>query len=184
MLKLPEPNLTFKGEEVRDFLKKRNNGLDLLQEYLEDPAVMPIDITKIHVSSLKNPYREIAWLFTRVTGQENTTTISRLALYILHFTVHEKSIFDWGKLISIEIASQLSNFKKEKKFFMDSYLIFAITYCHIFKGLTIGKRVDCKIDPVTVWYQDLWRQKTSIYFYEAHNEFVTVFKKTSFLLDN
>jgi hypothetical protein len=40
MLKLPEPTLTFKGEEARDFLKKINNGLDLLQEYLEDPAAM------------------------------------------------------------------------------------------------------------------------------------------------
>jgi hypothetical protein len=63
---------------------------------------------------------------------------------------------------------------------MDSNLIFSITYCHIFKGLTIGKRVDRKIDPVIVWYQALWRQKNSIYFYEERNEFVTVFKKTLF----
>jgi len=102
-------------------------------------------------------------------------------LYIFHFTVHEKAIFDWGKFISIEISSQLSNFKKEKNFFMDSYLIFVITYFHIFEGLTIGKRIDCKINHVTVWYQALWRQKTFIHFYEAHNEFVTVFKKLLFV---
>ena len=56
MLKLPDPTLTFNGEEARDFLKKRNNGLDLLQEYLKYPSAMPIDITRIHVSSLENPY--------------------------------------------------------------------------------------------------------------------------------
>jgi hypothetical protein len=110
---------------------------------------MSIDITRIHVSSFKNPYQEIPWLFTRVTGQENMKTISRLALYIFHFTIHEKTIFDWGKITSIEIASLLSNFKKEKKFFKASYFILSITYFHMFKGLTISKRVDCKIKPIT-----------------------------------
>ena len=82
-----------------------------------------------------------------------------------------------GKIISIEISSQLSNFKKEKKFYMASYLIFSITYFHVFKGLTIGKRVACKIDLVTMWYQTKWRHKTTYYFYEVYNEFIIVFKK-------
>jgi hypothetical protein len=63
---------------------------------------------------------------------------------------------------------------------MASYLIFSITYFHVFKGLTIRKRVDCKIDPVTMWYQALWRQKATYYFYEVYNEFVIVFKKLLF----
>jgi hypothetical protein len=100
MLKLPEPTITFKGDEARNFLKEKNNGLELLQEYLEDPTTMPEDISRIQVSSLKNPYRELAWIFTRITGQESTTTIPRLALYILYFTIHEEAIFDWGKIIS------------------------------------------------------------------------------------
>jgi hypothetical protein len=37
MLRLPEPTLTFKGEDCRDFLKKHDNGLDLLPEFLENP---------------------------------------------------------------------------------------------------------------------------------------------------
>jgi hypothetical protein len=41
MLKLLEPMLTFKGEDFRDFLKKHNNGLDLLPEYLENPVSIP-----------------------------------------------------------------------------------------------------------------------------------------------
>jgi hypothetical protein len=112
MLKLPEPTLTFKGEDCRDFLKKHDNGLDLLPEFLENPMAIPEDITRLQVNSFKNPFREIAWLFTRVTGQESTANISRMILYILYFTVKEKAIFDWGKLISIEISSQLSQYKK------------------------------------------------------------------------
>jgi hypothetical protein len=41
MLKLPEPTLTFKGEDCRDFLKKHDNGMDLLLEFLENPMVVP-----------------------------------------------------------------------------------------------------------------------------------------------
>jgi hypothetical protein len=102
------------------------------------------------------------------------------SVYSIFHKFMKKSIFDWGKLISIEIASQLANFKKDKKLFMASYLVFAITYCHAFKGLIIRKRVNCEVDPITVWYQALWRQKTSIFFYEVYNEFVTVFKKLLF----
>jgi hypothetical protein len=63
MLKLLEPTIMFKGDEARSFLKERNNGLELLQEYLEDPTMMPEDLSNIQVSLLKNPYREIAWIF-------------------------------------------------------------------------------------------------------------------------
>jgi hypothetical protein len=94
MLKLTEPTITLKGEEARQFLKERNYGLELLQEYLEDIGTMSKDLLNIQVNSLKNPYKEIAWIFTKVTGQESIATIPRLSLYILYFIVHEKAIFD------------------------------------------------------------------------------------------
>jgi hypothetical protein len=94
MLRLPKPTLTFKGEDCREFLKKHDNGLDLLPEFLEDPTDVPEDMTKLQLSALKNPFREIAWIFTRITGQESTTNISQMILYILYFTVKEQAIFD------------------------------------------------------------------------------------------
>jgi len=60
---------------------------------------------------------------------------------------------------------------------MASYLIFVITYCHVFKGLSINKRVNCKIDLDTMWYQGLWRKKFNYYFYELYNEFASLLKK-------
>jgi len=47
MLKLPEPNITYKGYEARNFLKGRNNGIELLQEYLQDPIEIPKDLSII-----------------------------------------------------------------------------------------------------------------------------------------
>jgi hypothetical protein len=160
MLKLPEPTLNFKGEDCRELLKKHNNGLDLLPKYFKNNASIPTDLTRIQVESFKNHYREIAWLFIRLTGQESTTSISRMILYILYFTVKEKTIFYWGKLISIKISSQLSHYKKDRKLFMASYMIFSIVNCCQFSNLTISKRVNCETDPFTFWYQALWIHQT------------------------
>jgi hypothetical protein len=60
---------------------------------------------------------------------------------------------------------------------MASYLIFAIVHFCQFPNLTISKRVNCEADPVTFWYQALWRLKTPLFFYEVYNDFVSVFKK-------
>ena len=59
---------------------------------------------------------------------------------------------------------------------MASQLIFSIVHCCQFPNLTISKRVNCKKDPVTFWYQVLWRHKTPLFFYEVYNDFVSFFK--------
>jgi hypothetical protein len=56
MLKLRELTITLNGEEARSFLEEKNNGLELLQEYLENPSTILVDISRIQVGSLKNPY--------------------------------------------------------------------------------------------------------------------------------
>jgi hypothetical protein len=68
MLRLSEPTLTFRGIDCKQFLKKHDNGLDFLPEFLEDQTTVPKDITKLQVSSFRNPLWEIAWLFIRITG--------------------------------------------------------------------------------------------------------------------
>jgi hypothetical protein len=96
MLIFSKPTLTFRGKDYKKLLKIQDNGLDLLLEFLEDRTTGPGDITKLQVISFRNPFREIAWLFTRITGQESMKRISRMVLYILYFIVKEQSIFIGG----------------------------------------------------------------------------------------
>jgi hypothetical protein len=100
-----------------------------------------------------------------------------MILYILYFIVQEHAIFDWRKLISIEISSQFSHYKKDIKLFMASYLIFSIVHYCQFPNLIISKRINFEADLITFWYQALWRHKTPLFFYEVYNDFVSVFKK-------
>jgi len=182
MLKLSESNLSYKGEVARNLLKSKNNGIEIIQEYLHERASMPEDISIIQISSLKNTYKEIAWLFTWIASQDSTETIPWLTLYILHFVVHEYAIFEWDKIILNETISQLNNFDTEN-FFCTSYLIFSITYCHTFEGLNIARKVKINMDLVTMWYQALWRQRVNHHFYEVYCSFVSKFKNFLFWED-
>jgi hypothetical protein len=80
MLRLSEPTLTSRGEDYKEFLKNHDNELDILPKFLEDPMTVPKDIIRLQVSSFRNPFREISWLFTRITGQESTSSISRMII--------------------------------------------------------------------------------------------------------
>jgi len=50
MFRLPGPMMIIKVDEAKEFLKTRNGGWDLLQQYLEDPMMMPNDLSTILVS--------------------------------------------------------------------------------------------------------------------------------------
>jgi hypothetical protein len=86
-------------------------------------------------------------------------------------------------LISIQISSQLSQYEKDKKLFMSSYLVFMIAHYCQFPNLSICKKVNFEFDPVTFWYQSLWRYTTSLHFYEVFNDFVSVLKDLLFGID-
>jgi hypothetical protein len=53
MSKLPEPMMNFKGDEEKGFMKDKNGGWDLLQQYLENLAIMLEYLSTIQVSLLK-----------------------------------------------------------------------------------------------------------------------------------
>jgi hypothetical protein len=97
ILRLSEPTLNFRGEDCNMFLKNHDNGLDLFPKFLEDLMIVPEDVTRLQVSSSRNLFWEIAWFFTRITGQESSTSISHMILNILYFTIKEQIIFYWGE---------------------------------------------------------------------------------------
>ena len=56
--------------------------------------------------------------------------------------------FDWGRVISSEISHQLVNYQQTKRFFMLSYLVFAIVYGYVFEEFPPRKDVDITKEPV------------------------------------
>ena len=109
--------MKFKFDEAKEFLKARNGGWDLMQRYLEDFAMMSKDLSTIQVSQLRKPYQEMVWHFSRVVGQELTSTVPRLALYILCFSIQEKGIFYWSKIILLKYHSRYQILERKSSYF-------------------------------------------------------------------
>jgi hypothetical protein len=98
----------------------------------------------------------------------------------MHYALHEKYVIDWGYLISSEISFQLNNLKKTQKFYMTSYLIFAISHGHPFEDLPRARNVDFKLEPVYAMYSVLYRHESQYSFYPVHNNFISKLKKLIF----
>ena len=104
----------------------------------------------------------------------------RNIVYVLHLTLHENAIIDWGRIIFSEISFQLSNLKNTWKFYMTSYIIFDIAYFPVFEDLLRERIIDFKVESVFSWYPSLWRHKCQYYFYPVHTNFILEFKKLVF----
>jgi hypothetical protein len=88
--------LTFKNFEADEFLKANNGGMELLEIFLINPTSDSRNSTQIEVCSFKYPYKEFAWLFTRIIGQESMAFVPKYIVYILYHSIHEDVVVDWA----------------------------------------------------------------------------------------
>jgi hypothetical protein len=107
-------------------------------------------------------------------------TVTRNVIYAMHYSLHEKSIIDWGYLILGEMSFQLNNLENTHKFYMASYPIFSISYGHVFEYLSRAKHVDFKLEIFYAWYSILYRHKAQQSFYPSHNSFISKLKRLIF----
>jgi hypothetical protein len=178
LLRLPTPTMWFKSKEIDEFLKQHKGGNRLLSNYLEDTTCNP-STYRIEVNSFKYPYKEFSWLFSRILSFKSTMFIIWNVIYVTHYAMHEKSIIDWGYLISSEISFHLNNLKKTHKFYMSSYLIFSIAYGHVFEYLSQEKHTDFKLEPFYAWYSILYRHITQYSLYPVYTQFITISSQNS-----
>jgi hypothetical protein len=146
--------------------------VNLLKDFLAPSSVMPTNTTHIDICLLFEPYWDFSWLFSCLVGQDTTSYILRYVLYVLHFSVRMKVVFDWDEIISNEISYHLSNYMKTKRFFMTSYLLFYLGYCNVFEGLPPKGNVDIDNDLDKFWYPVLWRYKVPFHLCQVQDKFV------------
>jgi hypothetical protein len=68
--------------------------MNLLKDFLEPYSIMLVDTTHIDICLLSEPYRHFSWLFLGLVGQDSTSYIMRYIIYVLHFFVQMKVVFD------------------------------------------------------------------------------------------
>jgi hypothetical protein len=102
------------------------------------------------VGTLVEPYKEFSWLFVSLDGKESTSCVPKYVFYVLHESIRVRINFDWAEIISNEVSHHLFMYEQTKRFFMTSYLVYAIVYCHLFEGLTPRKDVNYEEDLVQI----------------------------------
>ena len=95
MLRLPDPTLIFKNAEADDFLKSHSGGMELLESFLMSPT-SDTNTTQVEVCSLKYPYKEFTWLFSRIIGQESMNSLPKYIVYIFYHSIHENAVILWA----------------------------------------------------------------------------------------
>jgi hypothetical protein len=89
--------------------------MEFLEIFLTSPT-SDANATQVEVCSLKYPYKEFAWLFARIIGQESTTSVPKYIVYIMYHSIHKDVVIDWAQIISNEVSFQLGSIRKTKNF--------------------------------------------------------------------
>ena len=73
MLRLPKPNKELKFPKEDPFITNNGGPKIFLTYFIDSLSRVKTNAYQFDIDFLKDPFREFAWLFARVTGQESTT---------------------------------------------------------------------------------------------------------------
>jgi hypothetical protein len=111
----PTLNFAYNAEFLEGFKEKECekygiNLSNLIRDWISHPAKFRVDSNGIYsVSSLEPPFRYIAMMACRLHGREDTTHFFLPWVPLIH-TVSKGLSFDWAKLLSDSLTSQITKY--------------------------------------------------------------------------
>lgn len=110
VMRLLKPNKELKLLEEDVFITKYVIPKILLTYFIDSLSRVKTNAYQFDIDLLREPFKEFAWLFTRVIDYESTTYFPRYVLFVIYGTFRMDLSFNWAPIISNEIAHQLSNY--------------------------------------------------------------------------
>jgi hypothetical protein len=135
----PTPNFTYNAKFLEGFKRKECEQYGrklsiLIKDWISHPANFRADSNGIYsISSLEPQFRYIAMMTYRLYGKEDTTHFFLPWVPLIH-TVTEGFSFDWAKLLSDSLTSQIIEYRVQKAsgkatlFFMSAYIMDTICF--------------------------------------------------------
>jgi hypothetical protein len=115
----------------------------------------------------------IAMMMCRLYGKENTTHFFLPWVPIIHIVVEGYS-FDWAKILSDSLASEITKYQTKKSkgqstsFFMSAYIMDTICFMMPFP-LMGWSWTPNSAKPIHIYHSQLWEDKAKYFFYEICN---------------
>jgi hypothetical protein len=115
-----------KKKECEQYVKSLS---DLIKDWVSHPTKFKVDSNGIYsISSLEPQFKYVAMMTYRLYGREDATHFF-LQWVLLIYSVAEGSSFDWAKMLSDSLTSQIIEYWTQKEsgkatsFFMSAYLM-------------------------------------------------------------
>jgi hypothetical protein len=178
MYKLPSTSkYIYNAEFVLEFQRKECTKFDqtyptIIKEWWGLPAKFRADTHGIYATASLNEYMVyIALMLCRLFGRKIPTHF--LAEWVpLLYKVAEGYIFNWGKILSDNLAKEIVDYQTEKSegqplsFYMSAYIMDVICYMTPFPLMNWSWNPDC-IEPIHDYHSKLWKENVKEFFYEV-----------------
>jgi hypothetical protein len=122
---------SFKQKECEQYDRSMS---DMIKDWVSYPAKLRADGNGVYsISSLEPQFKYIAMMACRLYGREDTTHFFLPWVPLIH-TVTEGCSFDWAKLLSDSLTSQITEYRMQRadgkaaSFFMDAYIMDSICF--------------------------------------------------------
>jgi hypothetical protein len=115
----PTPNFSHNSEFLEGFKWKEcekydRNLSDLIKDWVSHPAKFRENGNRVYsISSLEPQFKYITMMTCRLYGKEDTTHCFLPWVLMIH-TVVEGCSFDWAKLLSDSLTSQIIEYQMQK----------------------------------------------------------------------
>jgi hypothetical protein len=147
---------------------------DLIKDWCSRPENFRAESHGVYsISSLEPQFMYIAMMMCKIYGKENTTHFFLPWVPIIH-SVAEGFSFDWEKILSDNMASEISEYQTKKtkgqpaSFFMSAYIMDAICFMTPFLLMSWSWTPD-SAEPIHDYHSKLWEDKAKYFFYEILN---------------
>jgi hypothetical protein len=175
----PTPNFTYNAEFLEGFKKKECEQFgkslsDLIKDWCSRPEKFRADTHGIYtIPSLQPQFMYVAMMVCRLYGRENTAHFFLPWVPLIH-TVAEGYSFDWAKLLSDSLASQVTEYQAQRasgkatSFFMSAYIMDVVCFMTPFPLMSWSWTPN-NAEPIHVYHSKLWEDKAKDFVYEIFN---------------
>ena len=172
MLQFPNPNRESKLLEFDSFITNNGDSKNILAQFFEVLSQIRSNSYQFDIDLLKEAYRELVWLFVWLVFKDTNTYFQRYVLFLLHLSLKMGMDCDWVQVIPNEITHHSVTYQQSKRFFMLSYLVYAIVYNYVFQELPPKKDVDFVEELLQFWYPMPQKHKSHFHIYQIHDSFL------------
>jgi hypothetical protein len=93
-MRLPTPTRGFKVKCIDTFMNANRYGVYIWRKWLAHITTHNVMTFQIDIADLIEIYQEVAWIFTRIVGQESSLKVPRYFLCVMHYVINKDEVFD------------------------------------------------------------------------------------------